>query len=203
MGLFSGLFQTRDPIEVRLEVEYTQGFLIFGQSQRDAKTMARELVSSAKEEVRKRGWESQRPSLGDWMLEQESLDPRVHYNLEELRGEGVCDADIRDWWNLSALERVAMEKADELSRTSMFLACLRSGMDPHQVGKKVFQQHPKYGRPQDGEGEDRPLPIELKGRVLILRERYQRNGAEEFAKRLDGFTSFNAFVRLQIHNGFL
>jgi DNA invertase Pin-like site-specific DNA recombinase len=66
---------------------------------------------------------------------------------------------------------------------------------------KVFQLHPKYGDPTTGEGHDRPLPPELKRRIMDYVERQYRADRNRFGERLRSETSFNALVRNEIRAG--
>lgn len=134
--------------------------------------MARDMVTQAKQEVAQRGWSDHPPNFGDLLLQQESSNAKIHATLEALRAEGVRDDDIRWWWNMNPLERVMIEKADELNRTTAFVEALKEGLDGEQAAEKVFGIHPRFGNPNEGDGDDRPIPIELKGRIVEFIERH-------------------------------
>lgn len=199
MAFLSSLFgsSSQESLESRLQREYAAGFQAMGMNSREAANMAQGMLTQAKEEVRRRGWAEQGPNYGDWLLQQESVDANIHAAVEVLHKEGVTDQDIRWWWNMPPLERVMVEKVDELNRSAAFLALLKKGLRPEQAAQRMWQSHPKFGNPQEALSEDRPLPIELKGRIVAFIERHY--GAPEVMRQLtEQASSFNALVRSQI-----
>jgi hypothetical protein len=121
MGLFSSLFGNPNSLETRLINEYVMAFRACGKGAHESKTMASEMLTRAKQEAAQRGWLNQPPNYGDLLLQQEASNPMVHAALETVREDGVRNEDIRWWWNLHPLERVMMEKSDELNRTAAFV----------------------------------------------------------------------------------
>lgn len=196
MGLFS-----KSP-EAQLVEQYAMGFQASGHSPHEAETMARNMVAQAKQEVAQRGWSNQPPNYGDLLLQQESSNASIHAALEAIRAEGVRDEDIRWWWNMSPLERVMIQKADELNRTAGFIEALKQGLDGEQAAKRVFAFHPKFGDVADGEGDDRPIPIELKRRIVEFTERHY-NSPDLMRRKTEQATSFNALIRAEIRAGTL
>src|SRR5262245_24966023 len=111
-------------LESRLLQEYTQGYILFfGYSPQKAAEEARKLLAYGKQEVARRG-NKERPNFGTWMLQQEGKDERVSSYLCMVRSEGVRNDDILWWWNTTTLERVLMDKADEINRMAAFLSAL-------------------------------------------------------------------------------
>lgn len=201
MGLFSSLFGNSDSLESRLVREMTVAYqAIMGNSQQEANKMARELVAQAKQVVAERGLTNQPPNRGDLLLQQEASNPKIHAKLEAIRREGVTNDDIRWWWNMHPLEQVVMEKSDEINSMSPWLYLVKQGMEPDEAAKHVFRIHPKFGNPEEGDGDDRPLPIELKRRTIEFTERHF-NSPERFRAMTDGATSFNALIRAEIRAG--
>jgi hypothetical protein len=96
------------------------------------------------------------------------------------------------------LERVLLMKSDEMNRIAPYIACRRSGLDEQQATQHVRKTHPFFGDPREGDGDDRPLPIELKRRIVEYQER-----CGDLMERLKEVTSFNAFVRGEIRAGVL
>lgn len=200
MGFFSRPVESNDPFEMRLVNEYAQAFQSLGISAAEARKNASEMVADARQEVERRGWSGHGTSYGDIVLRQEPQNRELHEWLAALRADGVRDADIRWWWNMHPLERVMIEKSDELNRTSAFLTCLKQGLDADAATKKVFQAHAKFGDPREGTGDDRPLPTELKNRILDFLERQYMN-PWSWRARMDASSSFNAIVRAEIRAG--
>ena len=137
MGLFSRFKGGAASLENRLINEYAAGMRASGISQREAHTMAQEMLASAKQEVSQRGLGNLPTNYGDWLLQHEPTDSKVQAVLQALRDDGVRDEDVRWWWNMSALERVMIEKSDELNRTAAFMEALRQGLDGEGAAKKV------------------------------------------------------------------
>lgn len=200
MNLLSNLFGTSNSRREELVTEYARVFEALGLSQYESLDTAREMVSAAEREVAQRGCSNQPENYGDWLLQHELTDPQIHTSLQELRAEGVRDDDIRWWWNMSALERVLMERADEFSRMSAFLASLEQGMDGDSAVRCVFAVQAKFGNPAHGDGEDRPIPIELKRRIIDFTERHY-NLPNDMRRKVQAATSFNALIRAEIRAG--
>ncbi|OJI07302.1 hypothetical protein BK005_01905 [bacterium CG10_37_50] len=143
------------------------------------------------------------PMAGDLIIEKAKTDEKAHASLEKKRKEGVRDEDIRAWWNLHGVERMMMLKVDEMSKTTLYLALLEQGKPVEEALNMVAKHHPVFGNPEDtshGEGDDRPLPEELKDRINIFVEK-QGLGNPEYKKKVDSFSTFNALVRHEIRNG--
>lgn len=202
MGLFSFLFSGGEPEsqESQLLRQYATGFEAQGLNPHDAAEASKGMLKNAKAEVVSRGWSTQPEKYGDVLLSQEATNPQVQISLQRIREEGVRDEDFRWWWNMSPLERVLMEKADELNRITLFSFLRSKGHDAKESAKKVFSLHPMFGDPLDGEGEDRPLPIELKLRIIQYLERHYAS-PDAMRQNCERSTSFNALVREEIRNG--
>jgi len=160
------------------------------------------MLARAKQGVSQRGWSAECPNYGDRLLQHESLDPKLHSTLEALRKEGVRNEDIRWWWNMPPLERVMLEMTDEMCRGGSFIALRRQGFNAEESARKLWQVHPKFGKPEEGEGEDRPIPIELKGRIIAFMER-QYGSPDTMRVKMERMSSFNALVREEIRQGTL
>jgi hypothetical protein len=205
MGFFESLFGQRreESVESRLVGEMAASFqVMMGSSAAEASEKAREMLAQAKQEVSRRGWSAQCPNYGDWLLQQETLNPKLRSMLEALRKEGVRNEDIRSWWNAPALERVVIELSDEMLRGASFIGHMRKGLNPQQAAEQMWKVHPKFGDPEQGQGEDRPIPIELKDRIIAFMER-QYSRPDLMREKMDRMSSFNALVREEIRKGTL
>lgn len=187
-------------LEAQLLQTYTMIFRGMGMEGSQATDTAQTMISQAAQEVIQRGWNHQPPNLGDWLLQHERTDQNIHRDLEALRREGVRDQDVRWYWNLPPLERVMLEKADEMSRVALYIASIKQGSNADQAGDLVWKVHPKFGNPAEGHDDDRPLPIELKARINSFIERHSASPLVMRAKT-DKASSFNALIRSEIRAG--
>ena len=137
--------------------------------------------------------------------EKEKADENTHKVLEKKRREGVRDEDIRWWWNLDNLEKMMMLKVDEFHRMALHIKCRQEdGLSVERAAEQVRKHHPIFGDPEDTthtQGDDRPLPEELKDRINIYVEKRFANDSEIFKKEVEQSSTFNALVRKEIRVG--
>lgn len=147
------------------------------------------------------------PNAGDKILEKEKGDENTHKVLEKKRREGVRDEDIRWWWNLDNVERTMMLKVDEFHRLALHIKCRQDDdLSVEQAAEQVRKHHPIFGNSEDTihtQGDDRPLPEELKDRINIYVEKRFTSDPEKFKKEIEQSSTFNALVRKEIRNGVL
>lgn len=164
--------------------------------------MAENLLDEAIKESKKVALPS---NAGDKILEKEKNDESTRRVLEKKRREGVCDEDIKWWWNLDGVERMMMLKVDEFHRLALLIKCRQEdGLSDEQAAEQVRKHHPIYGNPEDTthtQGEDRPLPEELKDRINIYVEKKFTNDSEKFKKEIEQSSTFNALIRKEIRAG--
>jgi hypothetical protein len=202
MGFLSGLFGSKavESLEDRLLREYADSFLAVGADHSEARKTAQSVLDGARQLVQERGWSDEAPGRGDHLLEVMETKPTVRAEIEKIRSEGVRDEDIRTWWNLPPLERAAIEKMDELNRSATWLGFLRQGKSFDEAAAKMWKAYPKFGDASSESGDDRPLPIELKFRIVQYIEK-QVSKPNAYKKRLKAFASFNALIRHEIREG--
>jgi hypothetical protein len=159
----------------------------------------------------------------DILLQKEATDPRTQNFLASARQEGARDEDIREWWNQHDLGRRMMLKCDEYFRTIATINWL--GKNHPDLGKiyakdreayeRIMDQAAAqirktfvfYGEPRDTkivQGDDRPLPPELKFRVndYIGRRNYgTTSDPDQYRQDCEQSTSFNALLRREIRQG--
>ena len=205
MGFFSKLFGASSPRERDLEKMYVGMFVSEkGMSPSDARRAVHQLMQQAKEEAQKEGTTNLPADFGDSLLEREATDGKIKSMLATKRREGVTDDDIRWWWNMPDLERRMMIKDDDATRLALFIHNRQQGSNPEQAADVVKKFHPIYGDPSDtskSQGDDRPLPYELKDRINIYVQKRFQQEAEAFKEELERSSSFNALVRREIRNG--
>lgn len=192
-----GWFSRWTPLESGLIDVYTQTFQAEGKSVAEATTMAEQLLLKSKQIVKERGLQDARPNFGDYLLSIEHSVPEVAARLSWVRAEGATDEDIRQWNNLHALERVMIEQADELARTVMYVTLRKAGIPAEAAAKRVFQFHAKFEGDDSGPVDDRPLPYELKFRILTFTESSYA-AAASFRAQAEASSSFNAVIRRAI-----
>ncbi len=145
------------------------------------------------------------PNAGDLILEKEKNDENTRRVLEKKRREGMRDEDIRWWWNLNGVERMMMLKVDEFYRMALHIKCREEdGMSVEQAAEQIRRSHPIFGNPEDAthtQGDDRPIPEELKGRINIYIEKRMKSDPEKFKAEIKQSTTFNALIRKAICAG--
>ena len=162
---------------------------------------AENLLDEAIKEAKKIGLP---PNAGDKILEKEKNDQKTHQVLEKKRREGVRDDDIRKWWNLDDVERTMMLKVDEFHRMALHIKCRKDGLSVEQAAEQVRKHNPIFGNPEDTthtQGDDRPLPEELKDRINIYVENRFKDDPEKFKKAIEQSITLNALIRKEIRAG--
>lgn len=211
MGLFSKLFGSSSDIEKQLEELYIPIFQkTMGMSLDQAKKFFQDMFQLVKEESLKEGTENLPQNYGDLLLEAESIDEKTKEMLAKKRREGVRDEDIRWWWNMHDYERWMMIKVDENSRVAGALdEIAKSHADnlekaQEEAAKKVRKFFPMFGDPEDTthtKGNDRPLPYELKGRIIIYIEERTKKDLNNLKKDIENSSTFNSLIRNKIKSG--
>lgn len=206
-----GLSNNYNKIERDLLESYSQMIAAMGIP--DARKMTEQLLNRAIEESKKEKSYYLPSNFGDILLgEQKTEDPIVkkivsimqEKDLPKKRLEGVRDEDIRWWWNMNDIERRMMIMVDNWARLAVFEKEKGEGKTIEQALTKVSKSFPIYGDPEDtrnAQGDDRPLPCELKDRINIYTEKIASSGPEKlekFKKEVESFSTFNAWVRKEI-----
>src|SRR3989344_1103635 len=186
-----GVFSKQNEKEKALLDLYTQEFQKVGIP--EPSKMAENLLDEAIKEAKKIALQ---PNAGDKILEKEKGDENTHKVLEKKRREGVRDEDIRWWWNLDNVERMMMLKVDEFHRMALHIKCRQEdGSSVEQAAEQVRKHHPIFGNPEDithTQGDDRPLPEELKDRINIYIKKKFTDDSEKFKKEIEQSSTFNA-----------
>ena len=96
-----------------------------------------------------------------------------------------------------------LEVDDETTRLTTYMHHSELGMSSENAAKEVRKFHPMFGNPEDtqhAQGDDRPLPVELKDRINKWVEKNMSN-AQAFKDRLSHFSTMNSFIRAEIKVG--
>lgn len=156
---------------------------------------AKELASTKTDDIFRQG-------DGDTILTRARSDPQILAWVEKRRTEGVTDDDIRWFWNMCAFEQAMIGGIDQIIRTSMYEYLKGKGWVPERAGHRVRQLHAIFGDFDEGGGDDRPLPHELKRRIVQYIERYY-GSSKAIQQKTSEASSFNALVRAEIRKGSL
>ena len=202
-----GLFSRLRSIEGQLKEGCVLGLINMGIPAFQADDMCSIWLREAKDEAKKEGTESLPRNYGDHLLRQEATDPKIQASLVKLRKEGVTDDDIRNWWNRPDLERRLLLKIDENTRMVIVIdQCDKMGITKENKDEvldkaeaHVRKYCPFWGDPEGSKrvfGDDRPLPVELRDRINLWRDRKSLDPS--FQKEMDNSTTFNALVRKEI-----
>lgn len=173
------------------------------------KTMARKFIKTLLIQIVKESKEVGTFTLpadyGQQMLNAATTDKKIAAEIAKLKKEGVNDDDIRNWWGLHDVERRLLLKLDEANRTALYLKLTTMDkISPSEANLTVQKYHPIFGSPDDTslyKGDDRPLPPEIRQRVLQYIEKETKKSPEEQQEKLDKFSSLNARVRYEIKAG--
>jgi len=206
MTILSKLFGSLSGIEKELEDIHVSMFQTkLGLPLLEARSLIHKMLKEAKEESRKEGSSKLPTNFGEILLQKEAVDKQTQAILLKKREEGVQDDDIRWWWSMNDLERRIMSKVDDFFRLAMYIKYRdEDGLDTEDAATKVRRFYPLYGDPQDTthtNGDDRPLPYEIKNRVNCYVERRSQTDPDKCKKEIEESTTFNAFVRREIRRG--
>ncbi|MHC9540272.1 MAG: hypothetical protein AB9903_12210 [Vulcanimicrobiota bacterium] len=199
--------KTKDKsLEAQLEKVYCERYqAITGVTAPMAKKFIKMLLVQTIKESKRAGTYSLTPDYGQKLIESAETDESVKEMLEKKRADGVTDDDIRRWWAISDLERRLLLKIDETNRVGLFLKFINfDKISRDEANTMVIKYHPVYGDPEDTsqwEGEDRPIPPELRERVNHYVQQQQSLPLEEQQKKLEAFSSLNARIRHEIKEG--
>lgn len=206
MGIFSRVFGSSD-IDKQLEYQYVPMLQMMGMSSSQAKNNFHDMLKLAKEESQAEGSSNLPQNFGDILIERESTNDKFRSMLAKRRKEGVRDEDVRWWWNMHDLERRMMLKVDEIFRLSLFKELMEEeGLGEEKAAKEVRKLFPIYGDPEDTtntNGDDRPLPEELKDRINIYIEKRSLTDPEEYKKQIKESSTLNALIRKEIKKGII
>lgn len=205
MGFLSRFRRSvRHPTRRELEQEYAMGFEMTGMPSSQAQEMARKMVDKAFLEAEQAGELEQPANLGDRLVEGGQAIPELAPKLKMLRNEGVTDADIRWYYNLHPVERRLLRATDQVTQMAAWKTLEEQGKSEEEIVLTLKRNFPWYGDPSDtsqGEGENRPLPIELRDRITRIVERRALEDRESFKIEIQAASTFNAWVRQQMRQG--
>lgn len=131
-------------------------------------------------------------------------DERARAYVDACRADGVTDQDFETWWSLHELDRRMVAQVDELDSATALVSLARQGMSPPDAIQQVLRTLPRYAYPLTAraalgpQGDDRPLPYELKDRFNRWCEA-ERAGGRKVLPLAQGNT-VSAFVRALVRD---
>ncbi len=195
-------------IQSHLEALYVPLFqAMMGMTFAQATRTFHDLYAGAEREAKKEGTINLPVNRGDLLLKKEATRPETASMLAKRREEGVRDDDIRWWMNKPELERKMVIRVHDLNRLAL-CAKLRERyrLSEGEATEAVRRYVPLFGDPDHpgtSQGDDRPLPWELKNRIdVYVRKRSQEDPAN-YRKDISESSSFNALIRKEIKTGHL
>lgn len=127
------------------------------------------IIKSCQEESQKEGTDRFPENFGNILIEDADCGiPYAKNIVETARREGATDEDIKNYWNLSDLEKRLMTAVDNIYRSAGYFKKKDKGLPNKEAVIELNRFFPHYGNPNDTSkfsGENRPLPFELKDRV--------------------------------------
>jgi hypothetical protein len=176
-----------------------EGSLTPGQA-KDHVELVELMVQEAIDLARQREDDIYTEGRGSNMLQLEGTDESIHAEYKRRRAEGVTDDDIRWWWNMSVFEQEMIAQEDKRIKTALFIYLRRQGLQPDKVVNEIVKRHAVFGEPDGRSGDDRPLPWELKHRIVSYIERHYRD-PNSLVSLIANESSFNSLVRKEILAG--
>jgi len=198
MGLFS------DSIEKELFQMYVQSFIGMGMSRREAAPIVKGMLKMAKENSIKEKTYNLPPNFGNYIVENYEEYPEIKVLIEKARKEGATDEDIRGWWNLHDLERHMVQQFDNHCRMVGWINSLKKGISEDEAANEMRKFSPIFGDPEDTShtnGDDRPLPYELKDRVNIYIKNRVKQDPNKYKNVIENSSTLNALIKKEIRAG--
>lgn len=198
----SGPSRRKSQLHQHLESFYAKMYGALLEDEVQGRRMAVALVAKAAEGSRQAGKYDEEPNP-DHLFEAARDDEVVREYLRAIREDGVRDEDIRWWWGLHDLERRVMLLDDINANVAVLSHYLRNGMSPEDASAEVRRFRVIYGNPLDSaaQGDDRPLPLELKGRISRWMVESGLEDPQAIKERVAGYSSLNALVRAEMRAG--
>lgn len=184
-----------------LRKKYTKVFHSMGVPSEEAEETANTLIDACIQEAQREGAMEMIENYGDTLLEMEKSDSGIKRFLDVRRSHGVTDEDIREWWNMSDLERRIIVKIEGLKQIALFRRLRDRGLSQDEAAYGVRKYLPLYGDVDEDSDEHSPLPFELRERVEGYVERRLSEDPDVFSEEVEAFSTFNSFVRSEIKKG--
>ena len=197
-----GMLSLRAGGEAELERDYVEMYMSTWDLPRaDATALVRTMLSRVKTDLRA---SANQPSTlsGEEILANEKTSARLRDELAERRSDGVTDQDILWWHNMSLLEK-GMILQDDLYNYLLFHHRKVDEGFSEDESEGLLPKHFVIYRDESNrlQGDDRPLPIELKDRINRYLISQGHSDAVGLRQRVEQASSMNAFIRQEMAVG--
>lgn len=202
-GLAAKIIEGRfSPLERELEETYTRRLIGLYGSEEEAKRMVRDAIITRRQESKRSGIDPSVSNRGNTVLTASAKgDEKARSVVAEALSNGATEQDIKDWWDLPHLSRKMIYWSEQQLRYSV-LSTLRNERGTDDAMAALRMVLPSYGKPNNeahSQGDDRPLPDELRSRVEAFQTKH---GADKIQRAVEKrYSSYNAFVRRRIQDG--
>jgi len=169
----------------------------------------KEAIKLSKEAAIREGTVNLPGNYGEFLVQAaQTGDPDAEEIVDKARREGATDKDIREFWNLSDLERRMIKFYENIFRLAMIRRLLKPSLSEDlekEIELELRKMFPLYGDPDDTSvtsGRDRPLPYELRARVDRWRIKLiYEDGEKKLKEKASRYSTFNTLVRVEIQKG--
>ena len=196
----------KSPVERRVLNETSQSLQAFGMPPSQAQSLAADIVKRAKQTLTAADMASTMTveGMGDKLLANLGQAPVFADIVKTLAAQGVTEADIRTWHNLSQLERKVLLDTDTLIIIAFVKTLADQSGDQEAAAKEAGVVYPIYVWDFTQYVPTTPnpsLPAELKLRVNRYRDARQSTDPSTFISELRADGTFNEHVRRRIQRG--
>lgn len=204
MSFFKWFKSSATNIESELEEIYSQMLaqLPTGITLKQAHKEVKEAIKACKEQALRERTANLKPDFGDFLIKAAaSGEESAKRIVNKASKDGATEEDICELWNMNDLQRRMIDWAENTFRYATFLDLKENGLSSDEAMVQVRKIFPMYGDPDDTKhtsGDDRPLSPALRNRVDAFRE---KKGALYIKTKVEGYTSYNAYIRNEIRIG--
>jgi len=197
MGLLKIIFGPKksDP-ERKLEDEYLKRLGPIGINRK----AIRDQIQICKTEASQQETDNLPNYFGNYIIEQsKSGNEKFKLIVNKAILGGATEDDIKEWWNLSDLERRMAIWEDTIFRISTFNIFKSQGYSFEECANKIRKTYPLYGDQSEEintQGDDRPLPNELHCRINRMTADWAPMYVQQFSVQ---YNTMNAFIRDELY----
>ena len=188
----------------KLKLKHSCQKMLFnvGLSEVESKVRSIEIFNKAKDRMKKANQKNLPENYGKIVLEKERSDPSfMNFNIK--RKDGVTDNDIKNYWDVPAIERFLIQEIDDFLRENTYEKYITKGINSREAQDAIRKVFPIYKEPEkdiNAEDLDRPLPNEIKRRVDMWVQK-NHNYPEIVQIEIVKHPTMNALIRAKIISG--
>lgn len=172
---------------------------------KEAQELVKESIGICEKQSIEDGTNNLPNNFGEIVVYQLSKNPGYFCEfVTSALNDGASTEDIIEYWNMPDLERRMAEWSDNIFNYATLKQIEElEKIDNKSAMEKVRKVFPYYGNPNDetqAKGEDRPLSIALRNRIIKYSTKI---GDQIVLQESQKFTSYNAYIREMIRKGFI